>query len=306
MKTVLVLGGGPDAEREVSLNSAAGVAAALRSAGRWNVLAETIDRITLEDLKRLPGDVVFPVLHGSFGEGGPLQDLLEQDGRPYVGCGPAAARLAMDKMASKLAAARAGIPTAEACVLNVKEEWSPVGVPCVVKPVHDGSSVGLHICRDEAAWRRARAAVAEDVERKPGRAYLVERFIAGKELTVGVIDGQPLPIIHIQPAEGPYDYEAKYTRDDTQYHLDPPLPPGMDETIKGYARTLFAAIGARHVSRVDFILDEAGRPWVLEINTMPGFTSHSLVPKASAHSGVAMPELCSRLVEMAIRDHGRK
>src|SRR5205823_3253345 len=147
----------------------------------------------------------------------------------------------MDKMASKLFAARAGIPTADASVLNAKDEESPVGVPCVVKPVHDGSSVGLHICKDLPAWKRARAAAAEDIQKKPTRAYLVERFIAGKELTVGLLDGQPLPIIHIQPAEGPYDYEAKYTRDDTRYQLDPPLPPGMDRTIKGYAVALFEA-----------------------------------------------------------------
>jgi D-alanine-D-alanine ligase len=299
---VLVLGGGPDAEREVSLNSAKGVADALRASGRWEVIPRTIDRTSLAELKSLPGDAVFPVLHGSFGEGGPLQDLLDQDGRPYVGCRPRAARLAMDKMASKLFAARAGIPTADASVLNVQDQESPIPPPCVVKPIHDGSSVGLHICRDTGSWKRARAAVAEDIQKKPGRGYLVEKFIAGKELTVGLIDGQPLPIIHIQPADGPYDYEAKYTRDDTQYHLDPSLPGRLTETIKGYARTLFDALGCRHVSRVDFILDASNQPWLLEINTMPGFTSHSLVPKAAKHTGVDMPALCSRLVEMALRD----
>lgn len=304
MRKVLVLGGGPDAEREVSLNSAAGVAAALKETGRYEVIPQTIDRISLAELKRLPGDVIFPVLHGAFGEGGPLQDIMDQDGRPYVGCRGRAARLAMDKMASKLLAARAGIPTAEAVVLNVKDEESPLGTPVVVKPVHDGSSVGLHICKDVAAWKRARAAVAEDIQKKPGRAYLIERFIPGKELTVGLIDGQPLPIIHIQPADGPYDYEAKYTRDDTKYHVDPPLPGNLTETIKGYAVALFKAVGARHVSRVDFFLDTDNRPWLLEINTMPGFTSHSLVPKAAKHTGVSMPELCAKLVEMAARDGG--
>ncbi len=305
MKRVLVLGGGPDAEREVSLNSAAGVAAALKETGKYEVIPQTIDRVTLAELKKLPGDVVFPVLHGAFGEGGPLQDLMDQDGRPYVGCRGRAARLAMDKMASKLLAARAGIPTAEAVVLNSKDEESPLGVPVVVKPVHDGSSVGLHICKDAAAWKRARVAVAEDIQKKPGRAYLIERFIAGKELTVGLIDGQPLPIIHIQPADGPYDYEAKYTRDDTKYHVAPQLPGNLTETIQGYAVTLSKTLGCRHVSRVDFILDAENRPWLLEINTMPGFTSHSLVPKAAGHTGVRMPELCSKLVELAIRDGNR-
>jgi len=306
MKKVLVLGGGPDAEREVSLNSAAGVAEALRNSGRWEVIAKTIDRITLSELKALPGDVIFPVLHGAFGEGGPMQDLMEQDGRPYVGCRPAAARLAMDKMASKLAAARAGIPTAEACVLNVKDDACPLPLPVVVKPVHDGSSVGLHIVKDAATWARVRKTVAEDVASKPGRVYMIERFVAGKELTVGMIDGKPLPIIHIAPADGPYDYEAKYTRNDTQYHIDPALPSGASDTVKGYAKKLFDMIGARHVSRVDFLLEPSGQSWLLEINTMPGFTSHSLVPKAAKHTGIEMPELCARLAEMAARDHAAK
>ena len=307
MKKVLVLGGGPDAEREVSLNSAAGVADALRKSGRWDVIAKTIDRVTLPDLSAMPGDVIFPVLHGAFGEGGPLQDLMEQDGRAYVGCRPRAARMAMDKLGSKLAAARAGIPTAEACALNVKDDACPFPIPVVVKPVHDGSSVGLHICKDEASWPRIRQTVAADIQSKPGRVYMIERFIAGKELTVGMLDGKPLPIIHIAPAQGAYDYEAKYKRDDTQYNVDPPLPPGVADTVKAHASTLFSAIGARHVSRVDFLMEPGGQAWLLEINTMPGFTSHSLVPKAAKHIGIDMPELCSRLVEMALRDHtGRK
>ncbi len=306
MKKVLVLGGGPDAEREVSLNSSAGVADALRSSGRWDVVLKVIDRITLAELKSLPGEVVFPVLHGAFGEGGPLQDLLEQDGRPYVGCRPQAARLAMDKIASKLAAAAVGIPTAQACVLNVKDELSPIPAPCVIKPVHDGSSVGLHICKDGAQWPRIRQTVRDDIQSKPGRVYLIEKFIAGKELTVGLLDGKPLPTIHIAPADGPYDYEAKYTRDDTQYHINPALPTGVDAAIKGYASKLFETLGCRHVSRVDFILDQAGRPWLLEINTMPGFTSHSLVPKAAASIGIPMPELCSRLTDLALRDHAAR
>ncbi|MBL9031547.1 MAG: D-alanine--D-alanine ligase [Phycisphaerae bacterium] len=301
MTTVLVLGGGPDAERDVSLKSAAGVADALRQSGTFSVEARTIDRLTLDSLRALPGDVVFPVLHGAFGEGGPLQDLLELDGRPYVGCRPRAARLAMDKLATKLAALAAAIPTADACVLNPKDDHSPVGVPAVVKPVHDGSSVGLHICPDLSAWNRARAAVADDQKKNPGRAYLVERYIAGKELTVGLLDGKALPLIHIAPAHGVYDYEAKYARDDTRYILDPDLPGNLASTIKGYAERLFAALGARHVSRADFILDHDDRPWLLEINTMPGFTSHSLVPKAAAHAGIPMPNLCARLVDMALR-----
>jgi D-alanine-D-alanine ligase len=300
MRTVLVLGGGPDAERPVSLDSAANVARALRTTGRWDIVEQTIDRLTLDELRRLPGEVVFPVLHGSFGEGGPLQDLLEADGRPYVGCRPQAARLAMDKMATKLAAAGVGVPTAPACVLNNKDEACPLPLPVVVKPVHDGSSVGLHICRDTAAWEHAREAVASDVRQQPGRAYMVEQYISGMELTVGLLAGEPLPVIHIGPASGVYDYEAKYTREDTQYHIDPSLPPGMDAALKAHAQRLAEAIGVRHIARVDFILDGSGNLWLLEINTMPGCTSHSLVPMAARRRGIEMPELCSRLIEMAV------
>jgi D-alanine-D-alanine ligase len=300
MKTVLVLGGGPDAERHVSLESAANVAAALRASERFAVEARTIDRLTPDELRKLPGDVVFPVLHGTYGEGGPLQDLLEADGRPYVGCRPQAARLALDKMATKLAAARAGVPTAPACILNVLDEGCPLPLPVVAKPVHEGSSVGLHMCRDAAAWEHARAAIAEDVRQIPGRAYMVERLIPGMELTVGLLAGEPLPIIHIAPASGVYDYEAKYTRDDTCYHLDPALPAGMDSLLKSHAQRLGEAIGVRHIARVDFILDGSGNPWLLEINTMPGCTSHSLVPMAARQRGIEMPELCARLVEMAM------
>ena len=298
MKKVLVLGGGPDAEREVSLNSSAGVADALRASGRWEVIARTIDRITLAELKSLPGDVIFPVLHGAFGEGGPLQDLMDQDGRPYVGCRPAAARLAMDKMASKLAAARAGIPTAEACVVNVKDDACPFPPPVVVKPVHDGSSVGLHIVKDAATWSRVRKTVADDIAGKPGRVYMIERFIAGKELTVGIIDGKPLPIIHIAPAEGPYDYEAKYKRDDTKYHVDPALPAGVSETVKGYAKKLFDMVGARHVSRVDFLLDDnTGQLYFNEMNTMPGSLAYYLWEA----SGLGFDQLVTKLVEGALK-----
>jgi D-alanine-D-alanine ligase len=305
MTTVLVLGGGPDAERPVSLESAANIAAALRASGRWEIIEQTIDRISLDDLARMPGDVVFPALHGSFGEGGPLQDLMEADGRPYIGCRPQAARLAMDKMATKLAAARAGVPTAPACILNINDEASPLALPVVMKPVHEGSSVGLHICRDQAQWEKARAEVAADVGARPGRAYLVERYISGMELTVGLLAGEPLPIVHIAAASGVYDYEAKYTREDTRYHFDSALPAGMDASLKSHAQRLAEAIGVRHLARVDFILDGSGTPWLLEINTMPGGTSHSLLPMAARHSGIEMPELCSRLVEMAIKDHAR-
>jgi len=300
--SVLVLGGGPDAEREVSLASAKAVGDALESSGRFQVHRRTIDRLTADELRSLPGEVVFPVLHGGWGEGGPLQDLLEADGRPFVGSGAAAARWAMDKVATKFAALREGIPTTVTFALDPRDPVCPLEFPVVVKPVHEGSTIGLYVCRDDRQWAAARIEIAAEFSRGIRRAYMVEPCIQGRELTVGLLDGEPLPVIEIQPADGLYDYEAKYHRDDTRYILDPDLPAGMDETIKRHAASLARALGVRHLARADFILDAAGTAWLLEINTLPGFTGHSLVPMAAAHAGIPLPALCARLVDMAVRD----
>ncbi len=307
LPNVLVLGGGPDAERAVSLDSARSVAQALRDAG-FTVHHETIDRPTLADLRALPGDVTFPVLHGAWGEGGPLQDLLDADGRPYSGCGPRASRLAMDKLATKLIAGRLGIPTPEAVALNVRDAVCPLGLPVVVKPVHEGSSVGLHLCRDDAAWEAALEDARLAARANPGRVCMAERLIRGRELTVGLLARKPgeplsaLPVIEIVPAAGPYDYSAKYERDDTEYRVGPDLPAGVADRVSRDAERLAAAIGVRHLARVDFLLDADGRPWLLEINTMPGFTSHSLLPMAARAVGLEMPALCRSLVEAMLAE----
>ncbi|GJQ29332.1 MAG: D-alanine--D-alanine ligase [Phycisphaerae bacterium] len=301
--SVLVLGGGPDAEREVSLMSSRAVAEALASDARFTVRYEVIGRITAEELRSLPGDVVFPVLHGAFGEGGPLQDLLEADGRAYVGSGPGASRLAMDKMGTKLSAAREGVRTCPACVLNAADPACPLPLPVVVKPIHEGSSVGVHICRDEAAWRAAREAAIGDTAKHPGRVYMVESAVlGGREVTVGLLDGAALAPIEIKPATEFYDYEAKYLRDDTRYDVDPSLPGDVGKTMRRDAERLGRAMALRHMARVDFLVDRSGVPWMLEVNTIPGFTSHSLLPKAAAHAGLSFTGLCTRLVELALRD----
>jgi D-alanine-D-alanine ligase len=309
MKTVLVLGGGPDSEREVSLISSSFVAKAIDASGRFKAHREVIDRVNIDQLRALPGDVVFPVLHGGWGEGGPLQDLLEADGRPFVGSMSRAARHAMDKFATKLTAAQLGIATpAPAFVLDPRDTVCPIPFPVIMKPIHEGSTIGLFVCRDERDWARARATIDEAAFTGERRAFIVEPCITGaqggkaRELTVGIVDGRPLPVIEIKPADGLYDYEAKYTRNDTQYLLDPPLPAGVDGQIKQWTASLAGAMGVRHVARADFMLGADGRAWFLEINTMPGFTDHSLVPKAAAHAGMAMPALCAGLVDMAFRD----
>ena len=288
---VLVLKGGPDAEREVSLNSGGMVAAALRRAG-LEVNEVTIDRPTQADLAAMAGDVIFPVLHGPWGEGGPMQDMLERDGRPYVGCRPDAARLAMDKPASKRAVAEVGVPTPAAQVIGPHDSLT-LPPPLVLKPCDEGSSVDLRICLDAAQAERARA------ELHPHRPKLLaESFIRGREVTIGLLADRDLPIIEVRPKGGTYDYDAKYLRDDTEYLLDPPLPPGVVEAVRRHARVVWNRLGLRDVSRLDFMVDARG-PWFLEANTMPGFTDHSLVPKAAAHAGIPMERLVRSLVEGA-------
>jgi D-alanine-D-alanine ligase len=299
---VLVLGGGPDAEREVSLESSKGVANALELEG-YRVRREVIARIDASTLRALAADVIFPVLHGPWGEGGPLQDELVATGKPFVGCGPTCARAAMDKIATKLAAASAGVPTLPACVLNLTDEVPPFGLPAVVKPIHEGSSVGVHICKTLERWQEAMVAVSTDRARHPLRTYMVEQAaLGGRELTVGWLDGVALPIVEIRASVEFYDYEAKYHRDDTTYIVAPVLASGLTERIQYHALSLAKELGCRHLSRIDFILDAQGQPWLLEANTLPGFTSHSLLPMAAKACGLDFGKLASRLVQMALRD----
>jgi D-alanine-D-alanine ligase len=288
---VIVLMGGPDAEREVSLMSGREVASALRRSGRFRVTDLVIDRPDVEDLRSMGGDVVFPVLHGPWGEGGPLQALLERSGVPYVGSGPAAAALAMDKMTTKSLAAAAGIPTPPAQTITAGQLCA-IAPPLVLKPVDDGSSVDLAICRSEGEVSAARRRLHARRSR-----LMAERYVAGRELTVGIVNGRALPVIEIRPAEGVYDYQAKYHRDDTGYVIDPELPHGCP--VQRYALEANRILSCRDLARVDFILDRDG-PWLLEVNTMPGFTSHSLVPMAARSIGIEMPELCSSLVGAAL------
>ncbi len=208
----------------------------------------------------------------------------------------------MDKLATKLIAASAGIGTAEACVVHAGDVSCAIGAPAVIKPVHEGSSVGLHVCRDDAALSAALRAVAEDVRTHTSRVFMAERLIAGRELTVAVLDGRSLPIVEVSPAEGVYDFAAKYERDDTGYAVEPELPAGVARVLGERAERVVAALGAAHLCRVDFILDGAGDAWLLEANTMPGFTGHSLLPLAAARAGLDLPALCDRLVGMALRD----
>jgi len=310
LPSVLVLGGGPDAERLVSLESAAAVADGLREAGA-TVHIHTLEGVpTLDELAKLPGEVVFPVLHGPFGEGGPMQALLEKLGRPFVGSRAAAARWAMDKLATKLEAARLGIDTLPARVFQPDDATAPMDLPVIIKPVCEGSSVGLHVCEDAQAWEAAHRAVCGAMQRHPTRVSMVEPLLRGRELTAGVLE-QPhggflaLPLVEILPRSGVYDYQAKYDRDDTSYVVRPTLPDTVVRTCQEAALALVESMGIRHVARVDFLYgsfqNTPERLWFMEVNTMPGFTSHSLLPMAGQAAGLDMAHLCGQLAELAWR-----
>lgn len=303
---VLVLGGGPDAEREVSINSATAIASALKADATFEPELKIIDRLTPDQLRAMKADVIFPYLHGPYGEGGPLQDVLEADGRPFVGSGALASRLAMDKVATKQAALMLRVATPPMFMLNPADTKAPFNYPVVIKPVHEGSTVGLHIVTDQPAWERAITTIRAEATKGVVRTYMVEPKVGGtswaRELTVGVLDNSPLPIVEIKPKGGLYDYEAKYVSNDTKYVVDPELPPGIADAIKRDAVNLCRALQCRHIARVDFMLGADNRVWMLEVNTTPGMTDHSLVPKAALKLGMTMPALCRRLVELALRD----
>lgn len=303
---VLVLGGGPDAEREISLRSSAAVHQAAKDAG-YEADLLIIDRPTPAEVAGWRNKVVLPILHGRFGEGGTMQRLLEAAGVRFVGCRSEAARTAMDKMATKLAAARAGVPTSPGAIVDADDTVSPVGLPAVVKPVAEGSSVGLHICRDQPSWERAMLAVREDQAKNPHRAYLAEPFVGGRELTAPILgqeDGslRALPLVEIAAAGGVYDYQAKYTRNDTRYTVLPELPDDQTRAVQEHAVRIGRALGVRHLARVDFLLPPDREPVMLEVNTMPGFTGTSLLPMSARADGMAMPALVSHLIQLAANE----
>lgn len=291
---VTVLRGGPSAEREVSLAGGRAVAAAVRALGH----AVTEADITPDDLSALdtPADVIFPVLHGRFGEDGQLQEILEQRGLAFVGSGSEASRIGIDKDASKRKWQAAGLPTAPWEIVT-RGDWSPpdgLQPPLVVKPLAEGSSIGVSVCDTLQSLRRVLPQAVADFGR-----VLVERRLEGPELTVGVLGHEPLPVIQVRPAAEFYDYAAKYTREDTDYLLDPDLDQATYQAVQEAAVRAFHAIGCRDLARIDFILDRRAGPQLLEINTLPGFTDHSLLPKAAAHAGISFGQLVGMLLEMA-------
>ncbi|MFB3893585.1 MAG: D-alanine--D-alanine ligase [Phycisphaerae bacterium] len=299
---ITVLMGGPSAEREVSLVSGAAIADALAGLGHRITRAD-ISPADTSALDRKGIDVVFIALHGSFGESGEVQTLCERRGLRYTGSPPRASELAIDKAASKEAFRRAGIITPEWAVIDSSHTDQQnealrrsIPLPVVVKPVDGGSSVDVTIARRASGRDRA----AADVLVRYGRA-MVERFIQGREFTVGILGDDVLPVLEIIPKRKFYDYRAKYTDCGTRYVFDHGLPEGAARAMQEAALAAHRCLGCRDMSRVDFMLDAAMTPYLLEVNTIPGFTGHSLLPMAARQVGISFPQLVGRIVDMAMK-----
>jgi D-alanine-D-alanine ligase len=294
---VAVLLGGKSAEREVSLKSGAMVLGALRARG---VDAHPFDpaELGLDALIESRYDRVFIALHGRFGEDGTVQGVLEWLGIPYTGSGVLASALAMDKLRTKLLWRASALPTPPYEILHADSDLSAVaarlGLPLMVKPVCEGSSLGMSKVREAGALDEAYTlAVNYD------RVVMAEKFIEGPELTVGILGDEVLPIIKLETPRDFYDYQAKYIADDTRYILPCGLPPVRERELQALSREAFAALGCRGWGRVDLMLDASGTPQLLEVNTAPGMTDHSLVPMAARAVGLSYEDLCLRILEAA-------
>jgi D-alanine-D-alanine ligase len=297
---VAVLAGGIGSERQISIQSGQCVAGGLKQAG-FEVITADIRPDNLEILNDASIDVFFPALHGKFGEDGQLQQIFEDRSLLYVGSGPAASRLAFDKMASKMLFEDAGVSTPSAVEFDgetkidlLEEQLLHLANKYVVKPIRQGSSVGVSIVSTpHEAVEAARQTFSEFGD------CMIEQFVPGREVTVGILHGRSLPIIEVRVKSGFYDYHAKYHDEQTQYLFDTVTDTAAAANLSRAAVDCFNALGCRHFARVDFILTDDQIPYALETNTIPGFTNHSLLPKAAAKAGLSMSELCGNIVEAA-------
>jgi len=286
--------GGPSAEREVSLRSGAAVAKALRSLGHDVFEVDPLDgQFDLPEVTEL----VLLALHGTFGEDGTVQRRLDALGLVYTGCDARASQIAFDKVQTKKLCLEAGIPTAKFFVAKsaktpLPKGWQP---PLVVKPVRQGSSVGLQFVERVEDWQPALAeAMKFDSE------VLVEEKILGRECTVGILADAALPVVEVRPKAGSYDYRNKYTAGCTEYFCPAPFDAETTRRIQEAALGAFRAVGGRDYARVDVMVRASGEPVVLEVNTLPGMTETSLLPKAAAAAGLSYAQLCQRMVDLAV------
>jgi D-alanine-D-alanine ligase len=290
---VALLLGGDAAEREISLKSGAAVGAALRRAG---VDVQDIDPgpDVMEVLRTGGFDRAFIILHGRGGEDGQIQGALQRIGLPYTGSGVLGSAIGMDKYRTKLLWAGAGIPTAEFALLHGEADLTTaerLGFPLMIKPSQEGSSIGMAKVEDAAALADAWRAAAEY-----DSTVLAERWLPGAEYTCAILGGEALPLIRLQTPNTFYDYEAKYFSDSTSYHCPCGMPATREAELQGLCRRAFEVIGADGWGRVDFMLDADGAPKLLEVNTVPGMTDHSLVPMAAKAAGIDFDSLCLRIL----------
>jgi D-alanine-D-alanine ligase len=292
---IAVMLGGASAEREVSLRSGAAVTRALRSLRHEVTEVDPRDSTWI-----LPAEteVVFLALHGTYGEDGTVQRRLEGLGVVYTGCDPEASRIAFDKYLSKERFIAAGIPTPRFVLLESPSASWPMGwnPPVVLKPVRQGSSVGLQFVERVSDWSKALGeAMRFDSQ------VLMEERIAGREATVGILGGKALPIVEVRPSSGVYDYQSKYTAGKTEYLCPAPFDEVTAARIQSAALGAFAAVGGRDYARVDVMVRPDGQPEVLEVNTLPGMTETSLLPKAAAAEGLDYAQLCQCMIDLALQ-----
>ena len=292
MKRIAVLMGGTSSEREVSLMSGKNVAEALASLGKYEVVPVDVKDDTLDAMPK-DVDAAYIALHGGWGENGGVQAALNALKIPYTGPGVLASQIAMDKVKTKMVLEMKNVPTAKWGLANPDTEKSPLPLPVVVKPPCDGSSVGISKVSSEDQWKPALKLAGSD-------PILVEEFVPGREFTVAVVDGEAWPVIEIVAKGGWYGYEEKYNSDETKYPFleDDDLAPKMQKI----AVDAYKAVGCRGVTRVDFRVSPLGRCYVLELNTSPGFTSHSLVPKSGIRTGLTFAGVCDRILQSADYD----
>lgn len=292
--TVTVLMGGPSAEREVSLRSGAAVAQALRARGhRVHEMDPVPGRLELPE----GTEVVFLALHGTYGEDGGVQAELEGLGMRYTGCGVEASRVAFDKGLTKERCRGEGVPVARSVMIPAKCGW-PEGWtgPVVLKPVRQGSSVGLQFVEGAEDFGAALESALGH-----GSEVMMEERIMGRETTVGILEDRALPVVEVRPKRGSYDYANKYTAGATEYFCPADFPEWVTRGIQSAALGAFRAVGGRDYARVDVMVRGDGSPVVLEVNTLPGMTETSLLPKAAAAAGMDFGKLCERLLELAMR-----
>jgi D-alanine-D-alanine ligase len=309
---VAVLRGGRSAEREVSLRSGAQVEKALRSRGH-DVTGVDVDLSTWDVLRDGDFACVFNALHGRFGEDGTIQGMLELLGLPYTGSGVLASALCMDKARANAMLEAAGLDVPPFEEVEIKEGIAPdvveslvamYGLPLVIKPVREGSTIGLTIAQDVD-----QAATGLVLAARYDRRVLVQEFAKGTEITVGVIatpDVQVLPTLEIVSENPVYDYDAKYTAGKSHHIIPARIPEPAQREAADSARRAFVELGCAGMARVDIIVDADGTPWVLEVNTVPGLTELSLLPDAARAAGIEFDELCQRLVDHAVGRHERR